>query len=247
MKIINKNYWKIWNKKKKVEARTFDRTKEKLPEMESSKQLLKILKPIYKKNFKIMDVGCASGHYYHSIKKLNSKVEYLGIDATREYINFAKKYFKKNKSVNFKNLSIYNLKKTNLKSDIVYCCNLILHLPEIKEALKNLIRASKKYVIIRTLISSSSTISKRIISHKFNNNNEPINFVYQNTWSRNYIKSLTKKYKTIFIQDKFSSKNINKEYKKWNLKQGKDITLVKNGIQISGSKVFEWEWVLIIK
>ena len=37
--------WKIWDKKSAIE-RTFQRVQKTLPEMESAKQLLKILKPI---------------------------------------------------------------------------------------------------------------------------------------------------------------------------------------------------------
>ena len=49
-----------------VEARTFDRAK-KLPEMESAKQLRTLIKKIYRKGMSILDVGCAAGHYYHSL------------------------------------------------------------------------------------------------------------------------------------------------------------------------------------
>ena len=41
----------------------------KSPEMEVSKSLSKILINLVKKDFKILDVGCATGHFYRSIKK----------------------------------------------------------------------------------------------------------------------------------------------------------------------------------
>lgn len=247
MEIIKKNKWKIWNKKKNVEFRTFKRTQKKLPEMESSKQLIKILKPLYKFNYRIMDVGCASGHYYHSVKKLNKNIKYLGVDATKEYINFGRKYFKNNNNVILKNLSIYDLHKSKLKYDIVYSCNVILHLPELKKALQNLLSVAKKYVLIRTLISDYSSITKKLITDKIDKRGDPLDYVYQNTWSRKYIKSICQNYKIRFIKDKFSEKNINTEYKNWKSKQGKDITFSTKGTQISGSKVFEWEWILIKK
>ena len=42
--------------------------------MESAKQLRKIIFKIYKPNMKILDVGCASGHYYNSLKKIDNKL-----------------------------------------------------------------------------------------------------------------------------------------------------------------------------
>ena len=44
--------------------------------MECTKQLIKIIKPLYKDNMSILDVGCAAGHYYNSIKFL-SKIQII--------------------------------------------------------------------------------------------------------------------------------------------------------------------------
>ena len=84
-------HWKIWKRNKNVEARTFKRVKNELPEMESAKQLRKIIFKIYKPNMKILDVGCASGHYYNSLKKIDNNLFYCGLDPTKAYINFGKK------------------------------------------------------------------------------------------------------------------------------------------------------------
>ena len=47
----------------------YDRAIGKSPEMEVSKALAKIVKRIIKKDYKILDVGCAWGHYYRSLKR----------------------------------------------------------------------------------------------------------------------------------------------------------------------------------
>ena len=47
----------------------FDRATGKSPEMEVSKAMANILKNKIKNNNHILDVGCACGHYYRSIKK----------------------------------------------------------------------------------------------------------------------------------------------------------------------------------
>ena len=67
----------------------------KLPEMESAKQLRKLINKIYKKGMTILDVGCAAGHYYHSIIKVDKLIKFVGIDATKEYIDYANQIFKK--------------------------------------------------------------------------------------------------------------------------------------------------------
>ena len=55
----------------------------------------KIIAKIYKPKMKILDFGCASGHYYLELRKLDKNLKYTGYDATKNYINFAKKHFKK--------------------------------------------------------------------------------------------------------------------------------------------------------
>ena len=67
-------------------------SKKQLPEMECSKQLTEIVKKLYKPGQKNFDFGCASGHYYNSLKKLNPKLNYTGFDATKPYIKFAKNF-----------------------------------------------------------------------------------------------------------------------------------------------------------
>ena len=49
--------------------------------MEASKQYLKLLKNI--KGYKILDFGCAAGHFYHSLKRIDKDINYCGLDATR--------------------------------------------------------------------------------------------------------------------------------------------------------------------
>ena len=80
--------------------------------------------------------------------------------------------------------------------------------------------------------------------------NNPLNFAYQNTYSRNYLKKMILKngdFKIKFKKDEFKPSKINREYKKFNKKFRDSITYSKNNLQISGNKVFKWEWILITK
>ena len=47
----------------------FKRAIGKYPEMEVSKALSKIVNKTIKNNEKVLDVGCATGHFYRSLKK----------------------------------------------------------------------------------------------------------------------------------------------------------------------------------
>ena len=242
--------WKIWNKDDSVEQRTYKRVTGELPEMESTKQLVELVTNIYKPGMKVLDVGCAAGHYYNGLSRIDTEIRYNGIDATNAYIKFARKHFKDNPYTTFDVVDIFNLPdKFHGKFDIVFCCNVILHLPGFKVPLKNIITASKEYCLIRTLVSDKTHLSKLLYTDSFDENGEPTNFVFQNTYSYKIIENFVSElgdYKIEFIDDKFDAQSINDEYKDYRTLQSA-VTRVQNGVQIAGSKVFEWKWIKITK
>ena len=74
MKFDNWDSWSI----NPDEEKTKLRVKKKLPTMECTKQLKKIISKIYKPKMEILDFGCASGHYYLELSKLSKNFKYMG-------------------------------------------------------------------------------------------------------------------------------------------------------------------------
>ena len=139
-------------------------------------------------------------------------------------------------------------KKYNKKFDIVFCSNVLHHLPSIDIPLKNLIKASKKYCIIRTLVSDNTHLARFYYNDSMNKKGELNNFQLQNTYSYSLIRKKIKKignYKIKFEDDVFDGKKINKEYTKKEIKKYPGLTRFVDGVQIAGSKVFEFKWIII--
>ena len=83
-----------------------------------------------------------------------------------------------------------------------------------------------------------------------NKKGELNNFQLQNTYSYGLIRKKIKKlgnYKVKFEDDIFDGKKINKEYTKKEKKKYPGLTRFVNGIQVAGSKVFEFKWIIIEK
>ena len=117
---MKKENWKIWDLDESVEQRTFKRVIGELEEMESTKQLVEIISEIYEPGMKILDVGCAAGHYYNGLKRIDENIQYYGVDSTVPYINFAKEHFKDNPNTTFAIEDIFNLPDSfKSKFDIV--------------------------------------------------------------------------------------------------------------------------------
>ena len=244
------NDWEIWKKNNSIE-RSIKRIQNKLPEMEASKQLSKIVKKIYKKKYSILDFGCAAGHYHNSLKRIDKEINYCGFDVTKDYISYAKKHFIKEKNTKFDVQSLFSMsKKYNNKFDIVFCANVLHHLPSIDIPLENLINASKKYCIIRTLVSDNTHLARFYYDDSTNRKGELNNFQLQNTYSYNLIRKKIKKignFKVTFENDIFNGRNINKEFTSKERKKYPGLTRYVDGIQIAGSKVFEFKWIIIKK
>jgi len=115
-----------------------------------------------------------------------------------------------------------------------------------RKDLENLLHSANKKLIIRTLVDENTHLSKHLYTDDFDSFGNPINFVFQNTYSFKYISKLIKKYrpeaKFEFIEDIFNSKKLDKEGKEWEKKQSS--TRVINNLQIAGNKVFKWYWII---
>ena len=122
--------WKIWDRDDSVEMRSYKRTTGELPEMESTKQLVQLISDVYQHGMSVLDVGCAAGHYYLGLRRIDDGIRYHGVDATKKYIDFAKSHFSGTPNVSFSNEDIFALPQGYTDHfDIVYCCNVLLHLP----------------------------------------------------------------------------------------------------------------------
>lgn len=243
---MGKNNWRIWEIDPSVESTLLKRATGELPEMESTKQLVELVKEIYKPGMRILDVGCGPGHYYRGLKRIDESINYTGLDSTRPYIEFAKKVFKETEA-KFIIGDIFDIPEEIGKFEIVICCNVILHLPDFKIPVKNLLKSCKGYCFIRTLISDKTYLHRLVYDDEFDEMNNPKKFVHQNTYSfklvKDYIDSLGK-YSVKLIDDKFDARALDTEFD--NVKN-RDVaaTRILNGFQVSGNLIFEWKWLKI--
>jgi len=175
------------------------RTKGELDDMECTKSLFNILKPIYSKGMCILDVPCGTGHYFRKLKELG-EMRYVGIDLDSEAITMAKEYWK---TKNFYTMDSENMQFFDNSFDAVICYNLILHLKDYRKTIRELFRVSKKYIIIRSLFADKKDSRTFKVEEDYLDVYKS-GFIYYNTHSREeitkFIKSLGK-CKIRFISD----------------------------------------------
>ena len=197
--------------------------------MEVSKALSLIMKKLIKSNDKVLDVGCACGHFYRSLLKRVNKNFFIQDAILIAFFKTSKKSLEKNDNVNFVQGIFLNF---HLKIIILimffaqmFCCIYQNHNP-----LKQLLRVTKKTLILRTVVYDVSYKVQLVYNNKwwkytnvkpiseFDRKGNPMSFSYFNIHSKDYLKSIIKKIspnsKIQFIKDNKFNKKIFLKIKK---------------------------------
>jgi ubiquinone/menaquinone biosynthesis C-methylase UbiE len=194
--------WKVWDRDEGYGEVLYKRATGDLPEMESSKKIARVLKKYIGDGTSLLDVGCGAGHYLRSLRReCGPGFSYLGVDATKNYIEQAKKAFNSDNRSDFSLADIYDIQLQDSSFDIVMCNNVFLHLPSIIKPISELIRVARGYVVVRLLAGNRSFQIKDIAPQEggcdFNENAEPVAWHFYNIYSINYIESLLKANKKV--------------------------------------------------
>ena len=179
-----------------------------IPEMESSKAMATFIAKEYSPGDSIADIGCSSGHYLRSIKNAlaNNEIDYTGVEFHELFFNKAMSAWKDDKYANFRQGSIFNIPAKDKEFDITFCSNLLMHLPTIVKPIEELIRITKRVVVIRTYIGTKSFKIQEVKNNsfwpntnigpesEFDDEGNPRLFEYENIWGRDYFEATVKRY-----------------------------------------------------
>lgn len=105
--------------------------------------VIKTIQPL--KPLSILDVGCGEGFTLDRLQKENIGKTLEGIDYVDEAIQIGRKVHPK---LVLKKGNVYDLQYKSNTFDIILCTEVLEHLDDPKKALKELLRVSKKYVLL---------------------------------------------------------------------------------------------------
>lgn len=105
--------------------------------------LISLTKPLSPKT--ILDAGCGEGFSMNKLKLngIGEKIE--GIEYSKDAISFGKKLFP---DLTIKQGSVYELPYKDNSFDLIVCTEVLEHLEDPKKAIKEMLRVTKKYLII---------------------------------------------------------------------------------------------------
>ena len=250
--------WRVWGAEAEYGNVFYKRATAELPEMESSKAVTKHLAGLAKADDLILDVGCGAGHYLRSLLNgLPTPFAYHGVDATANYIALAKEAWQgvesdKLLSAQFQQGDIFNIDLKDAYADVVMCNNVLLHLPSVEQPIKELVRVSKKYTVIRALIGDNSFRIKQVMEpEEYDQAGDPVNFFYYNIYSESYIRAVLDRIPEIksvrFISDHdYDPANLVSSISDY-AETPKDITKIMNGLQVNNYIIQPWMFVIVEK
>ena len=229
--------WEVWEKNSAYLELMIARAKELEPEMECAKQMYDILVSKSIVPARVLDVCCSCGHYYHTLKRVNPGVEYIGVDISPTYVRNGQEIFSGNHQVKIVIGDIFNLKFADASFDLVICYNTIQNLPDFKLPLKEVVRVASKYTLIRMLCSEERRLLRETITDEGREETKA-HYEYHNTWSfqdvQKWLCSLGH-FRVEFIPDRGSQ-----------LRQSNGTQIV-NGRQFLKGILYEWWNVFITK
>lgn len=106
-------------------------------------QVYRLLKPL--KLNSILDVGCGEGITLSKFEQEGIGKKLYGIDYSDDALTIGKKIYP---HLNLKRGDIYDIKEGDASFDLVMATEVLEHLDDPQKALKELIRVSKKYVML---------------------------------------------------------------------------------------------------
>ncbi|MFA5358409.1 MAG: class I SAM-dependent methyltransferase [Patescibacteria group bacterium] len=129
---------------------TFNYTKHSQPQGQRKKEIENFYQTLLKEinNLQIeniIDIGCGEGFTLDRIQKSSINKELVGIDSSLVAVNLGKELFPQ---LDLRLGNIYQLPFPDKSFDLVVCTEVLEHLENPSQALQEIVRMAKKYIIL---------------------------------------------------------------------------------------------------
>lgn len=134
------------------------RARDEAEEMTCAAQAAEILGELAQPGESLLDAGCGTGYFYHSLRRRGIALQYHGIDATAPFIALGRS-----------ELAAFGLPEERLhalriedfqgSADHVLCMNVLSNIDNYHRPLERLLKAARRSLILRESIKNGSSYS----------------------------------------------------------------------------------------
>lgn len=247
--------WNTWDSEevKKTAGSYYKRSTGELPEKEASKSLARLLdrRELYEPGTTILDVGCATGHYLKSLRRLlDREITYSGIDIRMEFLQWGREAYSIDETCTFVHGDALSMPFEDDSFDIVYA-NLYHFFPRIDAALEEALRVASDRIIWRTPVGEITYVTKLfhdddfadlgVIDPQIQDGDYTLYMMYSEEYLRGLIDDFGWELEFFERDDDFGQFD-NNEHEEFS-----DVpaTRVVDGLQINGNLVADWHYLSI--
>jgi len=138
----------IWDHSETVAALYRARARDEAEEMTCAAQAAELLAPLAAPGDSLLDAGCGSGYFYHSLRRRELALEYWGIDASPRLVGIGRAELARF-GVDAERLLEMRIEDFRGSVDHVLCMNVLSNIDNYHRPLSRLLRAARKSLVLR--------------------------------------------------------------------------------------------------
>jgi len=154
----------IWEHSETVKQLYARRCRRQAEEMTCASQAARLLAPHVNAGDTLLDAGCGSGYFFHSLNDRNINVEYYGIDAAPSLIDTGRNIMPEY-GLPADRLICMRLEDLAGEADHVVCMNVLSNIDNFHRPLERILQVARKTVILRE--SCSDQASYQYVTDKY--------------------------------------------------------------------------------
>ncbi len=147
--------YNIWEHSTTVKTLYARRCRLEEDEMTCAAQAAELLAPFVLPDDELLDAGCGSGYFFHSLRKRNIPVQYYGIDAAPSLIEIGRSYMSEY-GLPTSRLRVMRIEDLNGKMDHIICMNVLSNIDNYHRPLERLLQCAQKTLILRESMREQS-------------------------------------------------------------------------------------------
>jgi SAM-dependent methyltransferase len=138
----------IWEHSETVASLYRARARDEAEEMTCAAQAAELLQPLAAAGDSLLDAGCGSGYFFHSLRRREVPVDYWGIDASPRLIAIGREELARF-GLAAERLQALRIEDFRGAADHVLCMNVLSNIDNYHRPLERLLQAARKSVLLR--------------------------------------------------------------------------------------------------
>jgi len=147
--------YNIWEHSATVRELYDRRARKETEEMTCAAQAAELLAGVSHPGDTLLDVGCATGYFYHSLKDRGIELAYYGIDATAPFIEAGRSILPAY-GLPAERLVLGRMEDMDGAFDHVLCMNVLSNCDNVHKLLERMLRMARKSVVLRESIKDGA-------------------------------------------------------------------------------------------